>query len=91
MLSKKQIKNNISWLLTNARAPVKFLTYRYLLNEDENSRALKRLWEEVEKDRAATEIFSRQKQDGSWCAGGSWSLPPSYIPKGGYTVVSQNM
>ena len=88
MISKKQIKNNIRWLVANACAPVKLLTHRYILDEEENSQTVKRLWEEVEKDREVAEIFSKQRQDGSWCAGGLWALPPQYLPKRGYTVVS---
>ena len=88
MLSKKQIKNNINWLLANASAPVQYLTYRYLLNEKQGSPKMRRLWEEVENDKQVTEIFSTQNQDGSWCKGGSWALAPSYNPKDGYTVVS---
>ena len=88
MLSIRQIENNINWLLAHGSAPVEYLTHRYLLNEREGSSEAKRLWRAVEKDREAVEIFSKQKRNGSWCAGGSWSLPPSYIPKGGYTVVS---
>ncbi len=88
MLSKRQIGNNINWLLAHGSAPVKSRTHRYILDEREGSSAARRLWEAVEKDSEVVEIFSKQASDGSWCAGGSWSSPPSYIPKGGYTVVS---
>jgi hypothetical protein len=88
MLTKKQIKNNINWLLKNASAPVQYLTYRFLLDEKENSTQVKKLWQKIKKDKQVTEIFTKQKQDGSWCAGGSWALSPPYVLKDGYTPVS---
>jgi len=44
------------------------------------------LWREVENCPEAREIFSKQKPDGSWLAGGSWAQKPAYVPKDGYTA-----
>lgn len=88
MLSRKQINNSIIWLLANAGVPVQYLTHRYLLNEKHSTPRVRGLWKAVEKDKEVVEIFAKQRHDGSWCAGGAWALPPSYLPKDGYTVVS---
>ncbi|KPL13104.1 MAG: hypothetical protein AMS26_15555 [Bacteroides sp. SM23_62] len=88
MLDKRQIENNIKWLLKNGSLPVKYLTYRDLLREDAHSKSMKGLFTEVEKCHIVEEIFSKQRPDGSWCSGGSWALPPSYLLKSGYTPVS---
>lgn len=88
MLGKKQIRKNIDWLLKNASAPVQYLTHHFLLNSKKGSLKLRNLWKEVEHDEEVVDIFSKQRPDGSWCAGGAWSQPPSYIPKGGCTPVS---
>ena len=85
-LDKKQIENNINWLVSNGSPAVKYLTHKYLLKSDPCSKAMKKLWTEVEKCRAAEEIFSKQHPDGSWCSGGSWASGPSYIPKDGYSA-----
>jgi hypothetical protein len=45
------------------------------------------LWSDVQTCRDAEEIFSKQREDGSWCSGGSWALKPPYLQKsktGGY-------
>lgn len=89
MLNKTQIKNNINWLLTNGSIPVKYLTHKNLIRNNSNTVLLKKLFTEVKKCDISEEIFSKQKPDGSWCSSGSWSLPPSYMPKKhGYTPVS---
>jgi hypothetical protein len=88
MLSKKQIENNINWLLKHGSSPVQYLTHRFLLNKRENTPEAKKLWQKLEKDTQVIELFTKQNRDGSWCAGGSWSLAPSYIPKDGCTPVS---
>jgi len=88
MLGKKQISKNIDWLLNNARAPVRYLTHHVLLNKKKDSREMMKLWKEVEHDEEVVDIFSKQRPDGSWCEGGAWSQPPSYVPKGGCTPVS---
>jgi hypothetical protein len=88
MLSKKQIEHNITWLLNNGSVPIQYLTHRFLLNKKENTPETKRLWQNVKQDPQVIELFAKQNRNGSWCAGGSWSLPPSYIPKGGCTPVS---
>ena len=87
MLNEHQIENNIKWLIKNSSVPVKYLTHKYLLRNDSSSKSMNELFVEVKKCEIANEIFSTQKNDGSWCAGGSWSLPPS-LRKSGYTPVS---
>jgi hypothetical protein len=37
---------------------------------------------------SSREIFNKQRNDGSWCSGGSWSYKHSYVPKPGCTPVS---
>ena len=44
---------------------------------------MRALWQEVEKDPDVTEMFAKQDRDGSWCAGGPWSLKPPYALKSG--------
>jgi hypothetical protein len=88
ILSKTEIDNNIAWLVQNGSAPVRYLTYLNLLNADPDSAYLRKLWVEVQKDSEVMEMFAKQKQNGSWCAGGPWALAPSYVPKGGCTPVS---
>jgi hypothetical protein len=88
ILSKAEIDNNIAWLVQNASSSVRYLTYCHLLKMDTNSVDARRLWGDVQKDKDVREIFAKQKADGSWCAGGPWASPPSYIPKGGCTPVS---
>jgi len=88
MLSIKQIENSVEWLTHNASSPVRYLTYRDLLNAQPNSAKARRLWQDVKKDMGVREIFAKQEADGSWCTGGPWASPPSYIPKGGYTPAS---
>jgi hypothetical protein len=88
MLSKKQIENNINWLLKYGSAPVRFLTHKHLLNSDLCSKQMKELWAEVKKCDEAVKIFSKQKEDGSWCSGGAWAPGPSYIPKAGYSAMT---
>jgi hypothetical protein len=80
ILNEKQIENNIGWLLKNGSPPVRYLTHKYLMRtagQDET------LWRDVETCREAAGIFDKQEPDGSWCAGGSWALTPSYKPQGG--------
>lgn len=88
MLNRKEIERNIGWLLNNGSAPVKYLTYFHLLKVAPYSKEMKELWKAVENDPNSLEIFSKQKEDGSWCAGGSWAPKPTYLPKDGYTPVS---
>jgi hypothetical protein len=88
MLSRTVIDNCRAWLIKNASDPVRYLAYRDLVQPKPARAKLKELWGIIENDAQVIEIFSRQKKDGSWCSGGSWSLPPSYIPKSGYSPVS---
>lgn len=88
ILSADQIKNNITWLLNNGSAPVKYLTHKHLFDTSFGSKLMKDLWSEVENCREAKEIFSKQEKNDSWCAEGSWALPAQYLPKDGYTPVS---
>jgi hypothetical protein len=87
-LSADQIEHNLVWLLTNASSPVKYLTHKHILKTPTDSDEMSRLWQEVEECEDAQEIFGKQQSDGSWCAGGSWALEPSYLPKGGYSCYS---
>jgi len=82
-LSAEQVEKNISWLLANGSAPVRYLTHRYLLRTPAGSRSMRALWREVERSPDVVEMFAKQDRDGSWCAGGPWSLKPSYSLKSG--------
>ncbi len=88
MLSKKEIERCIEWLLRNGSAPVRYLTEIHLLKADAGSSRMKELWKAVEESNDSVEIFSKQREDGSWCSGGSWAPQPSYMPKHGYSPVS---
>ena len=88
MLTRKQIENNIGWLLENGSAPTKYLTHLHLLGASPGSSEMMELWDAVNLHPSSREIFSKQREDGSWCSGGSWAPKPSYVPKGGCTPVS---
>jgi len=88
MLDRRQINENIDWLIENGSAPVRYLTHLHLLGASPRGSEMKVLWEEVEESPCSIEIFSKQSDDGSWCSGGSWALKQSYIPKSGCTPVS---
>ncbi len=88
MLNRKEIERSTDWLLSNGSAPVKYLTYIHLLKSSPRSKEMRQLWTAVKNDPDALEVLSKQKEDGSWCAGGSWAYKPSYMPKDGYTPVS---
>jgi len=88
MLTRDQIENNIGWLLENGSAPTKYLTNLYLLGASPRSSEMMELWDAVNEHPSSREIFSKQREDGSWCSGGPWAPKPSYIPKGGCTPVS---
>jgi hypothetical protein len=81
-LSASQIDENTAWLLSNGSPPVKYLTHRYLLKTPSDSQVMTKLWSDVQTCRDVEEIFSQQREDGSWCSGGSWALKPSYLQKG---------
>ena len=83
LLSGVQIERNIEWLLGNASPPVRYLTHTTLLSAPMGSSEAAVLWREVETCAEAEEIFSKQADDGSWFAGGSWALKPSYTLEGG--------
>lgn len=82
-LSAEQVEKNVSWLLSNGSAPVRYLTQRHLLHASVASKAMHALWQEVERSPDVVEMFAKQDQDGSWCSGGSWSPKPSYTLKSG--------
>ncbi len=82
-LNVSQVEKNISWLLANGSAPVRYLTHRHLLHTPAMSRPMRALWREVERSPDVVEMFAKQDRDGSWCSGGSWSPKPSYTLKGG--------
>ena len=88
MLRKTELDQSIAWLTAKASAPVKYLTQIHLLGVKPDSCEAEALWENVEMYDHTREIFSKQAEDGSWCAGGSWAPKPSYLPGNGYTPVS---
>jgi hypothetical protein len=88
MLKESQIDDNIDWLLKNASPSVVYLTHLNILNERQNTKKMDKLWKNVLKSPSSCEIFGKQRKDGSWYNGGSWSYNPSYLPKSGYTPVS---
>lgn len=84
----ENINKCINWLLENASVPVKYLTHRDLLYKDVNSEFMLSLFEEVKNDDLVLEIFSKQREDGSWFDSGPWAMPSSYVPKSGYSPVT---
>jgi len=84
ILSADQVDGNIAWLLSNGSPPIKYLTHVHLLRTPPNSEGMRTLWQQVETCEEAEEIFSKQEKNGSWYAGGSWSLQPSYLPQDGW-------
>lgn len=86
-LNPDEISTSIGWLLKNASPPVKYLTYKHLLDIDPQCRQMQELWTEVENSRAAAELFSAQNEDGSWFSGGPWG-PRGYRQQigPGYTL-----
>ncbi len=85
MLNKNQIENNIKWLVDNASHPVKYLTYKNILNND--SAIPRDLFSKIEESDIIKDIFSKQEKDGSWCSPGVWATKPT-LRKSGYTPVS---
>jgi hypothetical protein len=83
ILNVSQIKKNIDWLLANGSAPIKYLTHKHLLANNDSSKTMQNLWREVENSPCVKEIFGKQEKNGSWHAGGSWVHSPSYTVKGG--------
>ena len=81
MLNANQIDKSVAWLLDNGSPPVRYLTHKYLLKAPSSSE-MDNLWSDVQTCRDAKEILSKQREDGSWCSGGSWALKPSYLQKG---------
>jgi len=87
ILNAGQIEKNTAWLLSNGSPPVRYLTHKNLLKTTSDSNLVAQLWDDVRTCRDAEEIFSQQREDGSWCSGGSWALKPPYLQKsktGGY-------
>lgn len=85
MLNKTQIEHCINWLLKNASAPVKYLTYKNILNDA--SAITPDFLNEIEKSALVKDIFSKQQNNGSWCSSGAWALKPT-LRKSGYSPVS---
>ncbi len=85
MLDKTQIDSNINWLLDNASHPVRYLTYKNILNDD--SSISRNLFDKIEETDLVKDIFSKQEKDGSWCTHGVWANKPT-MRKSGYTPVS---
>ena len=88
MLTEVQLERSVDWLITNASAPVRYLTHIRILGTSPASGEAASLWQEVEEDPSSLEVFGKQRTDGSWCDGGAWAPKPSYIPKSGHTPVS---
>ncbi len=88
MLNRGEVERCVDWLLKNGSAPVKYLTHLHLLKTTPLSKEMRELWKAIENSPSSLEIFSKQKEDGSWCAGGSWASKPTYMPKDGSTPVS---
>jgi hypothetical protein len=87
ILSASQVDKSTAWLLNNGSPPVRYLTHKYILRAPSGSMAMTDLWSDVQTCKDAEEIFSKQREDGSWCSGGSWALKPPYLQKsktGGY-------
>jgi hypothetical protein len=84
ILSADQIKGNIVWLLSNGSPAVKYLTHIHLSRTPPSAEGIMALWQQVETCKEAEEIFSKQETNGSWYAGGSWALKPSYMPQDGW-------
>lgn len=67
MLTESQIERSISWLLKNASVPVRYLTRRYILEEDIFSPQMLDLWKQVQLDAFVQKTFAkRDKQTGLW-------------------------
>ena len=82
-LGKEQIRRSIDWLCNNGSPPVKYLTHRYILAVSSDTKEVEDLWTDVQSCDDVLEIFSKQRDDGSWYSGGSWSTKPSYLQKEG--------
>ena len=85
---KDRIEQSIDWLCENGSPPVNYLIHRDILGASSRTKRMKELWRSVQKCDDATEMFSKQRRDGSWYSGGSWATKPTYIQKGGYTPYS---
>lgn len=85
MLDQDQIKNNIAWLLENSTYPVRYLTYKNLLND--SSKITPDLIGRIEESDFTSDVFSKQEKDGSWCSHGAWAKK-AVMRKSGYTPVS---
>ena len=81
----RQIDSSIAWLLENGSPAVRYLTHYHLLGSDPGGETAAKLWRGVERSDVSREVFTKQRPDGSWCAGGTWARKPSYIPQGGYS------
>ncbi len=88
MLNESQLDNNIEWLLAKGSSPIVYLTHLNLLNREHCTIEMQGLWNQVQTSLDSKEIFGKQREDGSWYDGGSWSYKPTYMPKSGYTPVS---
>jgi len=88
LLTKEQISTSIEWLCASASPPVEYLTHRDLLQAAPESKKMQSLWHKVQSSEDAKEIFSKQRDDGSWFSGGTWAARPGYCQKGGYTPYS---
>jgi hypothetical protein len=88
LLNESQLEKNIEWLLAKSSPSVVYLTNLNLLKRRQYSEEMQELWNKVQQSPGSKEIFGKQREDGSWYDGGSWSYRPTYMPKSGYTPVS---
>jgi len=88
MFNESQLGKNIEWLVANASSPVVYLTHLNILHEEPDTQKMQELWDNVQNSPCSCEIFGKQREDGSWCDGGSWAYNPTYMLKSGYTPVS---
>jgi len=88
MVNESQFDNNIKWLLAKGSSPIVYLTHLNLLNREHCTIEMQELWNQVQTSLDSKEIFGKQRENGSWYDGGSWSYNPTYMPKSGYTPVS---
>ena len=83
-LNARHIGTSVDWLTHRASPPVRYLTHKYILDDDPESPELTALYNDVVTSPEAEEIFGKQDIDGSWCAGGGWAAKPSYKSQEGY-------
>jgi hypothetical protein len=82
LLTGEQIGRNVDWLMVHGSPPVRYLTNKSLEEDGSADAHESGLYRQVLEYRDVREILKAQKEDGSWCSGGSWAMGPSYLCKG---------